>query len=189
LISRRPSRMTPEDVTLDDKYVREQGRIYLSGVQALVRLPLVQSWRDRRAGLRTAGFISGYRGSPLGTYDTALGHARAHLDRQGIHFQPGINEDLAATSVWGTQQINLFPGARVQGVFSIWYGKGPGADRSADVLKHGNSAGTAPLGGVLAVVGDDHACQSSTLPHQSEHIFQAAMMPVLHPATIQDYLE
>lgn len=181
--------MNPEGFTLDDKYVREEGRIYLSGVQALVRVPLVQRWRDRRAGLNTAGFISGYRGSPLGTYDTALGRARSHLNGNSIHFQPGINEDLAATAIWGTQQINLLPGARVDGVFSIWYGKGPGADRSADVLKHGNSAGSARLGGVLAIVGDDHGCQSSTLAHQSEHIFQAAMMPVLHPATIEDYLE
>ena len=176
-------------VTLDDKYLSEDGRIYLSGVQALVRLPLLQSRRDRAAGLNTAGFISGYRGSPLGTYDTALWNVRAHLAQHRVHFQPAINEDLAATAIWGTQQVNLFPSAQVDGVFAIWYGKGPGADRSADVLKHGNAAGTSRHGGVLAVVGDDHGCQSSTLPHQSEQIFEAAMISVLAPASIRDFLD
>jgi len=163
-------------VTLEDKYTASSGRIYLSGTQALVRLPLMQRNRDRAAGLTTGGFISGYRGSPLGGYDTALWHARKHLEAHDIHFQPGLNEDLAATSVWGSQQVPLFPGARVQGVFGIWYGKGPGVDRSIDALKHANAAGTAPHGGVLAIAGDDHGCQSSTLAHQSEQDFIAAMM-------------
>ncbi len=176
-------------VTLDDKYTQRSGRIYLSGTQALVRLPLMQRWRDREAGLNTGGFISGYRGSPLGSYDFALWQARAHLAAHNIHFQPGINEDLAATAVWGSQQATLFPGATVDGVFAIWYGKGPGVDRSTDPFKHANGAGTAKHGGVLAIAGDDHVCVSSTNAHQSEPIFQAAMMPVLNPATVQDYLD
>ena len=181
--------MTLAAVTLDDKYVQEQGRIYLSGIQALVRLPLLQQQRDKAAGLTTGGFISGYRGSPLGVYDNALWQARRFLERANIHFQPGLNEDLAATSVWGSQQNTLFPGATVDGVFGIWYGKGPGVDRSTDALKHANAAGTAPHGGVLAIAGDDHGCQSSTLAHQSEQIFIAAMMPILNPATVQEYLD
>jgi indolepyruvate ferredoxin oxidoreductase len=176
-------------VTLEDKYRLASGRIYLSGIQALVRLPMTQRWRDRDAGLNTGGFISGYRGSPLGGYDTALTQARKFLLEAGVHFQPGLNEDLAATAVWGSQQVGLFPGAKVDGVFGIWYGKGPGVDRSADALKHGNAAGTSSNGGVLAVAGDDHGCQSSTLAHQSEQIFEAAMIPVLNPATVQEYLD
>ncbi len=176
-------------VTLDDKYTHISGRIYLSGTQALVRLPLMQHWRDREAGLDTGGFISGYRGSPLGSYDFALWQAREHLAAHNIHFQPGINEDLAATAVWGSQQTTLFPGATVDGVFAIWYGKGPGVDRSTDPFKHANGAGTAKHGGVLAIAGDDHVCVSSTNAHQSEPILQAAMMPVLNPATVQDYLD
>ena len=178
-----------QDVSLEDKYTKPSGRIYLSGIQALVRLPLLQRARDRAAGLNTGGFISGYRGSPLGMYDSALWGAKAHLAAENIQFQPGLNEDLAATSVWGSQQVGLFPGATVQGVFGIWYGKGPGVDRSADALKHANAAGTSRHGGVLALAGDDHGCQSSTLAHQSEHIFQAAMMPILNPATVQEYLD
>jgi indolepyruvate ferredoxin oxidoreductase len=174
---------------LDDKYLLDAARFYLSGTQALVRLPLMQRARDRAAGLRTAGFISGYRGSPLGNYDNALWRAKAALEAQDIVFSPGLNEDLAATAVWGSQQVGLFEGAKVQGVFGVWYGKGPGVDRSADALKHANSAGTSKFGGVLALAGDDHGCQSSTLAHQSEQIFAAAMMPVLNPATLQDYLD
>ncbi len=177
------------DVTLDDKYALEQGSIYVSGIQALVRLPLLQRQRDLAAGLNTGGFISGYRGSPLGMYDNALWRAKSHLARHNIHFQPGVNEDLAATAVWGSQQVGLFPGATVEGAFGIWYGKGPGVDRSADAIKHGNAAGTARHGGVLLIVGDDHGCQSSTLPHQSEQILIAAMVPVLNPATVQEYLD
>ncbi len=175
--------------TLEDKYTRTEGRIYLSGVQALVRLPLMQQMRDRAAGLNTAGFISGYRGSPLGGFDLELWKAKKHLKAAGIEFTPGLNEDLGATMVWGTQQTNLFPGAKVDGVFAMWYGKGPGVDRCGDVFKHGNAAGTSPHGGVLALAADDHACRSSTLPHGSEHEFVSALMPVLNPAGVQDILD
>jgi len=177
------------DYALEDRYRLGRGRVYLTGIQALVRLPMMQRQRDLAAGLNTGGFISGYRGSPLGMYDNALWTAKKYLKEHNIHFQPGLNEDLAATSVWGTQQVNLFPGATVDGVFSIWYGKGPGVDRSMDVLKHGNAAGTSPHGGVIALAGDDHGCQSSTLPHQSEQVFSAAMIPVVNPATVQEYLD
>ncbi len=175
--------------TLEDKYTRTQGRIYLSGVQALVRLPLMQQMRDRAAGLNTAGFISGYRGSPLGGFDLELWKAKKHLKASNIEFQPGLNEDLGATMVWGTQQTNLFPGAKYDGVFAMWYGKGPGVDRSGDVFKHGNAAGTSKNGGVLALAADDHACRSSTLPHGSELEFVSAMMPILNPAGVQDILD
>src|SRR2546430_7622790 len=177
------------EVGLDDKYRLDAKRIFLSGPQALVRLPMLQRERDRAQGLNTAGFISGYRGSPLGMYDHALWRAKTFLKQHGIEFAPGLNEDLAATAVWGSQQIGMFPGAKVDGVFGIWYGKGPGVDRSADALKHANSAGTSPNGGVIALAGDDHGCQSSTLAHQSEQIFAAALMPVVNPATLQDYLD
>src|SRR5215469_1235884 len=177
------------EVTLDDKYVRETGRIYLTGVQALVRLPLMQRQRDLAAGLDTGCFISGYRGSPLGGYDYALWSARRFLERNKVKFQPGVNEDLAATAVWGSQQVGMFEGATVDGVFGIWYGKGPGVDRSTDVLKHGNAAGTSKHGGVLVLAGDDHGCQSSTLAHQSEQVLIAAMIPVINPATLQEYLD
>jgi indolepyruvate ferredoxin oxidoreductase len=176
-------------VTLDDKYLRASGRIYLTGVQALVRLPLMQRERDRAAGLNTAGFISGYRGSPLGTYDNALWSARALLEQHAISFQPGVNEDLAATALWGTQQVSLQDDAEVDGVFGIWYGKGPGVDRSTDALKHANAAGTSRYGGVLLLAGDDHGCQSSTSAHQSEQVLIAAMIPVLNPSTVQDYVD
>ena len=177
------------EVSLEDKYTLQSGRVYLTGLQALVRLPLLQRERDRAAGLNTAGFISGYRGSPLGGYDNALWQAKALLEKNDIRFQPGLNEDLAATAVWGTQQVGLFPGAKVDGVFGIWYGKGPGVDRSMDVLRHGNWAGTAPHGGVLAISGDDHGAQSTTTAYQCEQMFEAAMIPLLNPATLQDYLD
>jgi indolepyruvate ferredoxin oxidoreductase len=177
------------EYTLEHKYTRAEGRIYLSGVQALVRLPLMQQMRDRAAGLNTAGFISGYRGSPLGGFDLELWKAKKHLKASSIEFQPGLNEDLGATMVWGTQQANLFPGAKYDGVFSMWYGKGPGVDRCGDVFKHGNAAGTSKFGGVLALAADDHACRSSTLPHGSELEFVSAMMPVLNPAGVQDILD
>ncbi|WP_434031920.1 indolepyruvate ferredoxin oxidoreductase family protein [[Pseudomonas] boreopolis] len=177
------------DYTLEHKYTRTDGRIYLSGVQALVRLPLMQRLRDDAAGLDTAGFISGYRGSPLGGFDLELWRARKHLEAAKVKFTPGLNEDLAATMVWGTQQVPLFPGATVDGVFGMWYGKGPGVDRSGDVFKHGNAAGTSPHGGVLALAADDHACRSSSLPHGSEEEFVSAMMPVLNPAGVQDILD
>jgi indolepyruvate ferredoxin oxidoreductase len=176
-------------VALDDKYALDSGRIYLSGVQALVRLAMMQRRRDERAGLDTAGFISGYRGSPLAGFDQALWHAREFLDKHHLRFQPGLNEDLAATAVWGSQQVGLFPGAKHAGVFAMWYGKGPGVDRSGDVFKHANAAGTAPHGGVLLLAGDDHACKSSTLPHQSEYALIDASIPVLNPAGVQDILD
>ncbi len=181
--------VTDADYTLDHKYTRTEGRIYLSGVQALVRLPLMQRLRDQVAGLNTGGFISGYRGSPLGGFDLELWRARKHLEAAGVKFQPGLNEDLGATMVWGTQQTNLFPGAKVDGVYSMWYGKGPGVDRCGDVFKHGNAAGTSRHGGVLALAADDHACRSSTLPHGSEGEFTSAMMPILNPAGVQDILD
>ncbi len=177
------------DYTLDHKYTRREGRIYLSGVQALVRLPLMQQMRDRAAGINTAGFISGYRGSPLGGFDLELWKAKKHLKASNIEFTPGLNEDLGATMVWGTQQTNLFEGAKYDGVFSMWYGKGPGVDRCGDVFKHGNAAGTSRFGGVLALAADDHACRSSTLPHGSELEFVSAMMPILNPAGVQDILD
>ncbi|WP_454828010.1 indolepyruvate ferredoxin oxidoreductase family protein [Pseudoxanthomonas wuyuanensis] len=177
------------DYTLEHKYTRTDGRIYLSGVQALVRLPLMQRLRDQAAGLNTAGFISGYRGSPLGGFDLELWRANKHLAQAQVKFTPGLNEDLGATMVWGTQQTNLFPGAKVDGVYAMWYGKGPGVDRCGDVFKHGNAAGTSRHGGVLALAADDHACRSSTLPHGSEDEFVSAMMPVLNPAGVQDILD
>ena len=177
------------DYTLDHKFTRTEGRIYLSGVQALVRLPIMQRLRDQAAGLNTAGFVSGYRGSPLGGFDLELWKAKKYLGSAGVKFTPGLNEDLGATMVWGTQQTNLFPGAKVDGVFGIWYGKGPGVDRCGDVFKHANAAGTSKFGGVLALAADDHACRSSTLPHGSEGEFQAALMPVLNPAGVQDILD
>lgn len=180
---------TLNKVELDDKYTLDSGRIFITGTQALVRLPLMQKRRDEGKGLKTAGFISGYRGSPLGGFDQALWKAAHHLKAHQIHFQPGINEDLGATAVWGSQQIAISPGAIVQGVFSLWYGKGPGVDRSGDALKHANMAGTNPYGGVLALTGDDHACKSSTLPHQSDFALMDAFIPVMYPATVQDVLD
>ena len=177
------------EVKLDDKYTVASGRILLSGTQALVRLPLEQSRFDTRMGINSAGYISGYRGSPLGTYDSELWAAQALLTGHKVVFQPGVNEDLAATAIWGTQQLGLFPGARHDGVFSLWYGKGPGVDRSGDAFKHANLAGTSPRGGVLVAFGDDHGAKSSTLAHQSEQALVAAMIPILNPATIGDILE
>jgi indolepyruvate ferredoxin oxidoreductase len=181
--------MSALPVTLEDKYTLDSGRIYLNGTQALVRLAMVQRERDLAAGLNTACFISGYRGSPLGGFDQALWKAGKHLEEHHIHFQPGVNEELAATAVWGSQQVGLFAGAKYDGVFAIWYGKGPGVDRCGDVFKHANAAGTSKHGGVLLLAGDDHACKSSTLPHQSEHAFDAAMIPVLYPAGVQEIIE
>ena len=176
-------------VSLDDKYSLDKGRAFMTGIEALVRLPMLQHQRDLDRGLNTACFISGYRGSPLGTLDQALWKAKRFTEKHNIHFQPGVNEDLAMTSVWGSQQVDLFPGAKFDGVFGMWYGKGPGLDRSMDVLKHANAFGTAQYGGVLAVVGDDHACKSSTLPHQSDHMFIGATVPVLNPADVQEVLD
>jgi indolepyruvate ferredoxin oxidoreductase len=175
-------------VALDDKYTLARGRAYMTAVQALVRLPMLQRERDRREGRNTAGFVSGYRGSPLGGVDLAFWQAAKHLEPHDVHFQPGINEDLAATAVWGSQQVHLNP-ARVDGVFAMWYGKAPGVDRSVDAIRHANAAGTSPAGGVLAVFGDDHGAKSSTLPSQSEQVMAACMIPVLYPANVQEYLD
>ncbi len=174
---------------LNDRYRVATGAAYLSGIQALVKLMLLQRQRDNARGLNTAGYVTGYRGSPLGGVDQQFWRAQPFLDRAAIKFHPGVNEDLAATAVWGTQQVGLFPGAKQDGVFSLWYGKGPGVDRSGDVLKHANSAGTAPHGGVIVAAGDDHAAKSSTLAHQSEYAFMDAMIPVLNPAGVQDVLD
>ena len=180
----------PSSPHLDDKYTLEQGRAFMSGVQALVRLPMLQRQRDAAAGLNTAGFISGYRGSPLGTYDQALWAAQKHLAAQHIVFQPGVNEELGATAVWGTQQLDLYPQSqKYDGVFGIWYGKGPGVDRCPDVFKHANMAGTARHGGVIAIAGDDHISKSSTAPHQSDHIFKACGTPVFFPSSVQEILD
>ncbi len=175
--------------SLEDKYTVERGRVFLTGTQALIRLLMLQRVRDAAAGLNTAGFVSGYRGSPLGGLDQALARAQQHLEKHHVRFQPGVNEDLAATAIWGTQQVTMFPKARYDGVFGMWYGKGPGVDRCGDVFKHANAAGTSKHGGVLVLAGDDHAAKSSTLPHQSEHIFKACLIPVLNPANVQDYLD
>jgi len=175
--------------SLEDRWTRERGGVYLSGTQALVRLLMLQRQRDLASGLNTAGFLTGYRGSPLGGVDMTALRAREHLERHHVRFQPGVNEDLAATAVWGTQQVNMFPDAKYDGVFAMWYGKGPGVDRCGDVFKHGNAAGTSPKGGVLVACGDDHGAKSSTLAHQSDHILKACLIPVLFPASIQEYLD
>ncbi|MDZ4161235.1 MAG: indolepyruvate ferredoxin oxidoreductase family protein [Burkholderiales bacterium] len=184
-------RQALETVTLDDKYSLDHGRAFMSGVQALVKLPMLQRQRDALLGKNTAGFISGYRGSPLGGYDQALQKAAPHLKAQNIVFQPGVNEELAATALWGTQQLGFAPPGtnRFDGVFGIWYGKGPGVDRCSDVFKHANMAGTTPWGGVIAVAGDDHISKSSTAAHQSDHIFKACGLPVFFPANVQEILD
>ncbi len=176
-------------VSLDDKYTLEEGRIYLTGVQALVRLPIEQKRRDRRAGWNTAGYVTGYRGSPLGGYDQQLAAAKRFLAAHDILHQPAVNEDLAATACQGTQQINLTGEGRFDGVFAIWYGKGPGVDRSGDAIRHGNLFGTDPKGGVLLLLGDDHICESSTTAHQSEYAMVDALVPILNPSGVQEILE
>ncbi|HET7836783.1 MAG TPA: indolepyruvate ferredoxin oxidoreductase family protein [Variovorax sp.] len=180
-----------ETVTLDDKYSLDYGRAFMSGVQALVKLPMLQRLRDQQQGKNTAGFISGYRGSPLGGYDQALWKASKFLKEQNIVFQPGVNEELAATALWGTQQLGFSPAGtnKFDGVFGIWYGKGPGVDRCSDVFKHANMAGTTEFGGVIAVAGDDHISKSSTAAHQSDHIFKACGTPVFFPANVQEILD
>jgi len=176
-------------ISLDQKYTQGTGHVFLTGIQALVRLPMAQIRRDRAAGINTAGFISGYRGSPLGGYDQQLFAARKHLEQYNVKFQPGVNEDLAATAIWGSQQLNLSPGAKHDGVVGIWYGKGPGVDRCGDVFRHGNAAGSAKNGGVLCLAGDDHGAKSSTVPHQSDHAFISALMPYLYPSSIHEMIE
>ncbi|MEH6678764.1 thiamine pyrophosphate-dependent enzyme, partial [Phenylobacterium sp.] len=181
--------MRHSDVTLDDKFLLNEGRVFITGVQALLRVLMDQRRLDEAAGLNTAGFLSGYRGSPLGGLDQQAHRAGKHLDAAQVVFKEGLNEDLAATAVWGSQQANLFPGALYDGVFGMWYGKAPGVDRTGDVFKHANFAGTSPKGGVVAVAGDDHNCKSSTLPSQSEFAFQDFEMPVLSPADVQEVLD
>ena len=181
--------MKHRNITLEDKYRLQEGRVFITGIQALVRLPLDQARLDHRAGLTTAGFISGYRGSPLGGYDQQLHRAQKFLEGHNIVFKEGLNEDLGATAVWGSQMTGSFPGARYDGVFGLWYGKAPGVDRSGDAFKHANFAGTSRHGGVLAVAGDDPLCKSSTLPSQSEFAFADAEIPVLHPSSIQEVLD
>jgi indolepyruvate ferredoxin oxidoreductase len=174
---------------LADRYRIQEGRVFLTGNQALVRLPLMQRDRDRAAGLNTAGFISGYRGSPLGIFDMNLWQAKRELEEHDIRFEPGLNEDLAATMLFGTQQAVLMEGAKVQCVFGMWYGKGPGVDRSCDALKHANYAGTSKFGGVLALMGDDPGAKSSSIAHQSEPAMIHCGIPVLNPSSVQDYVD
>ena len=178
-----------DNYELLDRYRRESGRVFLTGTQALVRIPLMQQTMDRAAGLKTAGFVSGYRGSPLGGFDQELWRAKSFLDENNIEFLPAVNEDLAATAVLGSQQVETDPHREYDGVFGLWYGKGPGVDRSGDALKHGNAYGSSPTGGVLVVAGDDHGCVSSSMPHQSDVAFLTFMMPWVNPANVAEYLE
>ena len=178
-----------KDISLDDKYSLDHTRAYITGIEALVRLPILQHQRDQERGLNTAGFVSGYRGSPLAGVDQAMWKAEKYLNKRNIKFVPGVNEDLAATAVRGSQEVGLIPGSQFDGVFGMWYGKGPGLDRSMDAIRHANVAGTSKFGGVLAVVGDDHGCKSSTYPFQSEHLFTSLSMPVLAPANVQEVLD
>ena len=184
-----PNAVSRLDMRLEDKYTSEDGWLYMTGIQALVRLPIQQRLRDAAAGIATGGYISGYRGSPMGRYDMELWAAAAVLQRHGIQFRAGLNEDLAATAIWGSQYVGSFPGNTVDGVFGIWYGKGPGVDRSGDALRHANLAGTSPHGGVLAIAGDDHGAKSSTVANFSDQIFSAVGMPVLYPSNTQELLD
>jgi indolepyruvate ferredoxin oxidoreductase len=181
--------MTLHAVSLDDKFDLAKERIFLSGAQAIVRMLLMQRERDRLAGLDTAGFVSGYRGSPLGGLDQQLWKAKSRLSSSNVVFQPGLNEELAATACWGTQQTELLGEGRHDGVFALWYGKGPGVDRSGDVFRHANLAGTSPHGGVLALMGDDHTAESSTLAHATEFLFVDTMIPILNPAGVQELVD
>jgi indolepyruvate ferredoxin oxidoreductase len=178
-----------DNYELIDRYRRESGRVFLTGTQALVRIPLMQRTLDRAAGLNTAGFVSGYRGSPLGAVDQELWRAKTFLADNDVEFLPAVNEDLAATAVLGSQQVETDPYKTVDGVFAMWYGKGPGVDRAGDALKHGNAYGSSPHGGVLVVAGDDHGCVSSSMPHQSDVAFLTFMMPWLNPANVAEFLE
>jgi len=181
--------MTLSSVALDDKYTLQSGRVFITGTQALVRLPIMQHLRDRAAGITSGCYISGYRGSPLGGFDQQLWAAGKHLAAHNIVFQPGVNEDLAATACWGTQQAHFDGDNKYDGVYAIWYGKGPGVDRTGDAFRHGNLAGSASLGGVICLMGDDHTCESSTTAHQSEFAMVDAMMPILNPAGVQELLD
>jgi len=185
----QPPSAPAHDITLDDKWTLERGRAFMTGTQALIRLPMLQRERDLKAGLNTAGYISGYRGSPVTQVDQTAWKAKKHLEAHKVHFHPGMNEDLAATAVWGTQQTNLFEGAKYDGVFAMWYGKGPGVDRCGDVFKHANNAGSAKHGGVIVLAGDDHSAKSSSTAHQSDHILHHVGMPVLYPSSVQEYID
>ncbi|MGF3024464.1 indolepyruvate ferredoxin oxidoreductase family protein [Methylobacterium aquaticum] len=176
-------------VSLDDKYDLSRDQVFVTGTQAVIRMLLMQQARDRAAGLNTAGFVSGYRGSPIGGLDQNLVRAKTVLDRAGIVFKPGLNEELAATALWGSQQAEMRGEGRYDGVFGLWYGKGPGVDRSGDVFRHANMAGTSRHGGVLALMGDDHTAESSTVAHQSEFHFVDVMSPILNPAGVQEILD
>ena len=176
-------------ISLDDRWTLERGRAYMSGTQALLRLAMLQRSRDLAAGLNTAGFITGYRGSPLGSVDQTAWRAKKHLEQHHIRFHSGLNEDLAATALWGTQQAELRGEGRVQGIFGLWYGKGPGVDRCGDVFRHANMAGTSKYGGVVACLGDDHTGESSTVLHHSEFALVDVMMPILSPAGVQEVLD
>lgn len=178
-----------EATTLESRYRDLDRPVLLSGVQALIRVLLEQSRLDRMAGHTTGGLVSGYRGSPLGGVDLELWRRETLLTEAGIRFQPGLNEDLAATMLWGAQQVDTFPGKRVDGVFGMWYGKGPGVDRSGDAFRCANTLGTSRLGGVLAVSGDDHAAHSSVFPHSTDGVFQSVNIPVLVPADVQDIVD
>jgi len=184
-----PALLADPDYALDDNLRRETGRVFLTGTQALVRLLCMQKVFDERQGLNTAGFVSGYRGSPLGAVDQELWRAKDLLKQRSIDFLPAINEELGATAVMGSQQVEADPTRKVDGVFGMWYGKGPGVDRAGDALKHGHVYGSSPHGGVLVILGDDHGCVSSSMPHQSEQALIAWSMPVINPANIQEYLE
>ncbi|HEY0417887.1 MAG TPA: indolepyruvate ferredoxin oxidoreductase family protein, partial [Acetobacteraceae bacterium] len=181
--------MKLKQVRLDDKYDLAQARVFVTGYQALVRLCLMQKERDRRAGLNTAGYVTGYRGSPLGGLDQQFVRAQAQLRSAEVLFQAGINEELAATALWGTQQAELRREGKYDGVFGLWYGKGPGVDRTGDVFRHANFAGSSRHGGVLALMGDDHTAESSTTAHQSEYHFIDVMIPILNPAGVQEIID
>ena len=174
---------------LSDNLLASDGQVFLTGTQALVRLPLMQRALDAARGLDTAGFISGYRGSPLGMVDQALWQAQKVLEQHRIRFLPAINEELGATAVLGSQQVECDPQRTVDGIFAYWYGKGPGVDRAADAIKHGNAYGSSPTGGVLIVAGDDHGCVSSSMPHQSDITFQSWSVPTVSPGSVAEYLE
>ncbi|MFI9616483.1 indolepyruvate ferredoxin oxidoreductase family protein [Streptomyces sp. NPDC052023] len=183
------STIPSRNVSLQDRFTRPEGRVHLSGVQALVRLILDQRTADERNGLRTAALVSGYQGSPLGTFDTEFARQRALADRHGIVLRPGVNEELAATAVWGSQLTDRLPGSRYDGVLGVWYGKSPGVDRASDAIRHGNHIGTSPTGGVLALTGDDPTCKSSSIPGASESLLAALQVPVLYPGNVQEILD
>jgi len=181
--------MGKREARLSDKFDLGEPRLLLTGTQAVVRLALMQKARDKAAGLNTAGYVTGYRGSPIATLESAFERAHETCAASDILFHPGLNEDLAATAIWGSQQAELRGEGRYDGVFAIWYGKGPGVDRSGDAFRHANHAGTSKHGGVLALMGDDHTCESSTSAHQSEFAFVDAMMPVFNPSGVQEIID